>query len=137
MKSCLKKSAGAMPADILVIFSAILPAILPKWLKEILLLGLLFCWKDRMSCWKTPKYHSSTFYQDRISLFVEKKTIFQFFKFSWHEFFFPWKKDCRHSAGTMPADREKKSLEKKFKKLKNIFLFVFYFNKTFFGKKFR
>ena len=40
-------------------------------------------------------------------------------------------------AGSMPADSEKKSLEKNFKKLKNIFLFIFYGKKTFFGKKLR
>ena len=33
---------------------------------------------------------------------------------------------CRHTAGNMPADSEKKFLEKIFKKLENIFLFVFY-----------
>ena len=49
------------------------------------------------------------------------------------KYFFPKKK----SAGSMPADSEKKSLEKNFKKLKNIFEFVFYLHETFFGKKLR
>ena len=134
-----------------VIFLAMLPAILPKRLKKILLSRPAYYWNNLISFLKSLKYHLSTFYQDKTLIFFKLKLIFKFLKFSWRKKFFTPKKVCRRIAGNMPAILPakiyknvcrqyagklwKKKFGKKFQKIKKYFWVCILFAWNFFWQK--